>query len=250
MRIVYSVHIPATLLCTRTIAHGLSFAQALAPADKGPRARGLVRGCVHGLGCCDPSERVRILVLCQVACWCPDTDSRLELSICVVSSYVMDCVVSRLRLCHFPSSKALVGLDGSHSMRPTACVLTRPVREAVTCPCYTSHREDSRDKSIQPPLEQFVGHANATRMLYRRQRILHHILDVQIGPDLMQVLAEIDHLCVGEHDKLHARGRLVVVQLVLAGAVGEEGVVGAAELGDEVAQGEDETEDELLVVAV
>jgi hypothetical protein len=40
------------------------------------------------------------------------------------------------------------------------------------------------------------------------------------------------------------------MELVFASAVGEKGVVVAAELGDQVAQGEDETKDELLVVRV
>lgn len=87
-------------------------------------------------------------------------------------------------------------------------------------------------------------------MFDRGQRILDYIFDIQIRPYLVQVLAQVDNLGVGEHDKLHARGRLVVVQLVFAGAVGEKGVVSAAQFGDEVAQGEDEAKDELLVVAV
>lgn len=87
-------------------------------------------------------------------------------------------------------------------------------------------------------------------MLHRRKRVLDHILDIQIRPDLVQMRPQVDDLRIGQHDKLHARGRLVVVQLVLAGAVGEESVIVAAELGDEVAQGEDEAEDKLLVVGV
>ena len=87
-------------------------------------------------------------------------------------------------------------------------------------------------------------------MLDGRQRVLNHVLDVQIRPYLMQVRAQIIQLRVGEHDELHARRGLVVVQLVLAGAVAEEGVVGAAELLHHVAQREDQAEDELLVVLV
>lgn len=85
-------------------------------------------------------------------------------------------------------------------------------------------------------------------MLHGRQGILDDILNIQIRPYLMQVGPQIIQLRVCEHDELHAGGSLVVVQLVVAGAVREEGVVLAAELGDHVAQGEDEAEDELLVV--
>jgi len=40
------------------------------------------------------------------------------------------------------------------------------------------------------------------------------------------------------------------MQLVLAGAIGEERVVGATQLGNEVTEGEDEAKDELLVVGM
>lgn len=53
---------------------------------------------------------------------------------------------------------------------------------------------------------------------------------------------------VRHHDEAQVRGRLVVVQLVLAGAVRDEGVVVAAELADHVAEGEDGTEDQLRIV--
>jgi hypothetical protein len=87
-------------------------------------------------------------------------------------------------------------------------------------------------------------------MLCRRKWVLDYIFDVEVCPDLMEVRPQVVHLCVGEHDKLHACGCLVVMELVFASAVGEKGVVVAAELGDQVAQGEDETKDELLVVRV
>lgn len=117
-------------------------------------------------------------------------------------------------------------------------------------PCPCSHWQHGCDESFQTPLEQLIGDSNAPRMFRRGQWVLHNILDIEICPDLMEVLAQIDDLCIREHDKLHARGGLVVMQFVFAGAVGEKGVVCAAELGDEVAQREDEAKDELLVVAV
>lgn len=40
------------------------------------------------------------------------------------------------------------------------------------------------------------------------------------------------------------------MEFVFAGAVGEKGIVGATELGDKIAQREDEAEDELLVIVV
>jgi hypothetical protein len=85
-------------------------------------------------------------------------------------------------------------------------------------------------------------------MLSGCKGILDHILNVEIRPDLVEVLSQVDDFCVGKHDELHAGGRFVVMKLVLAGAIGEKGIVIAAELGDQVAQGEDEPEDELLVV--
>jgi hypothetical protein len=85
-------------------------------------------------------------------------------------------------------------------------------------------------------------------VLSRREWILNHVFDIQVRPDLVEVLSQVDDFCVGEHDELHAGGCFVVMKLVLAGAIGEEGVVIAAELGDHIAQGEDEPEDELLVV--
>jgi hypothetical protein len=82
------------------------------------------------------------------------------------------------------------------------------------------------------------------------KRVLDDVLDVQVCPDLVEVLPQVDDLCVCEHDKLHACRRLVVVQFVFAGTIREEGVVVAAELGDHVAQGEDEAKHELLIVGL
>lgn len=113
-----------------------------------------------------------------------------------------------------------------------------------------SNRKHSGDERFKAPLEQLVRNANPSRMLRGRERVLDHILDIQVGPDLVQVLAQVDNADVGEHDKLHARGGFVVMELVFAGAVGEKGVVGAAELGDEITQREDEAEDKLLVIVV
>jgi hypothetical protein len=114
----------------------------------------------------------------------------------------------------------------------------------------TSYWQHGCDKSLQPSLKQLIRNANAHRVLCGGQRVLDDILDIQVCPDLVEILPQIDDLCVCEHDKLHARRCLVVVQLVFASAVGEEGVVVAAELGDHVAQGEDEAKHELLVVGL
>ncbi len=53
---------------------------------------------------------------------------------------------------------------------------------------------------------------------------------------------------VGQHDQAQAARGLVEVQLVLGGAVRDEGVVVAAQLAHHVAQGEDGSEDELGIV--
>lgn len=66
----------------------------------------------------------------------------------------------------------------------------------------------------------------------------------------MQVRAEIVLFCVREHDELHAGSSLVVMELVFAGAVGQEGSVVPSEFLDHVPEREDETEDQLLVIGV
>lgn len=50
------------------------------------------------------------------------------------------------------------------------------------------------------------------------------------------------------HDKAKVGGRLVEMQLVLARAVADKGIVVAAELAGHVAEGEDGSEDELGVI--
>lgn len=65
----------------------------------------------------------------------------------------------------------------------------------------------------------------------------------------MEDVAHAEGAGLGQQGEAQARGRLVVVQLVLGGAVGDEGVVVAAELAHHVAQAEDGAEDELGVVA-
>ena len=85
-------------------------------------------------------------------------------------------------------------------------------------------------------------------MLHRRQRILHHKLDIQRRPDLMQHRPHGSRPGVREKHEFQLRGRLEVVQFVLGRAVGEEGVVLAAELSDETAEREDGAEDEFGVV--
>ena len=64
----------------------------------------------------------------------------------------------------------------------------------------------------------------------------------------MQHVAHAQRGRVGEDDEAQVGGGLVKVQLVLRGAVADEGVVVAAELADHVAQGKDGAEEELGVV--
>jgi hypothetical protein len=111
-----------------------------------------------------------------------------------------------------------------------------------------SYRQHGGDEGFQPSLKELICDTDSCWVLCRRKRILDHVLDVQIRPYLVEILSQVDHLGVGEHNELHTRGRLVVMELVFAGAVGEEGVVFAAEFRDQVAQGEDKTEDQLLIV--
>lgn len=129
----------------------------------------------------------------------------------------------------------------------TVAILTFVLFLVLFLPSYRQH---SSYKGLQAALKQLVGDSNAAGVLDGGQRVLDDIFNVEVGPDLMQVLAQVDHLGVGEHDEFHTRRRLVVVELVFAGAVREEGIVGAAELGDKVAEREDEAKDELLVVRV
>lgn len=65
----------------------------------------------------------------------------------------------------------------------------------------------------------------------------------------MQHIAHAHGAGIREEDEAQVRGGLVEVQLVLGGAVADEGVVVAAELADHVAQGEYGAEDELSIVA-
>lgn len=53
------------------------------------------------------------------------------------------------------------------------------------------------------------------------------VFDVEVDVDLVQHDAQWVHLYIGEHDELEVGGRLVVVQLVGAGAVRDKGVVAA-----------------------
>jgi len=61
---------------------------------------------------------------------------------------------------------------------------------AIVCPIEVScsYWQYRCDESLQPPLEQLIRNANAARVLRRRKWVLDHILDIQIRPDLMQVL--------------------------------------------------------------
>lgn len=74
------------------------------------------------------------------------------------------------------------------------------------------------------------------------------IFDPEVDVYLMQDVAHTRRGRVGEQDEAQIGGCLVKVQLVVGGAVADEGVVVAAELADHVAQGKDGAEDELGVV--
>lgn len=65
----------------------------------------------------------------------------------------------------------------------------------------------------------------------------------------MEDVAHAEGAGLGQQGEAQVRGRLVVVQLVVGGAEGDEGVVVAAQLAHHVAQAEDGAEDELGVVA-
>lgn len=65
----------------------------------------------------------------------------------------------------------------------------------------------------------------------------------------MQDVAHAGGAGLGQEGEAQVGRGLVVVQLVLGGAVADEGVVVAAELARHVAQGEDGAKDELGVVA-
>lgn len=64
----------------------------------------------------------------------------------------------------------------------------------------------------------------------------------------MQHVAHARRVRLRQEGKPQIARRLVVVQLVLAGAEADEGVVVAAELAGHVAQGEDGTEDQFGVI--
>lgn len=106
----------------------------------------------------------------------------------------------------------------------------------------------THDEGVQSLLEHQTCHSKASRMLHRRERVLDDKFDIEICPNLVEDDAQAVDFGVGEHDKLQPRGRLIVVELVFAGAVAEEGIVLAAELVRHVAEGEDQAEDELRVI--
>jgi hypothetical protein len=112
----------------------------------------------------------------------------------------------------------------------------------------SSSRQYGHEEGVKSLFEHGVRDAHSPGVLYGRQRILDDKLDIEVRPYLMEVRSQVVLLGVGEHDKLHARGRLVVVQLVFAGAVGQKGVVFAPELLHHGAQREDQAVDQLLVV--
>lgn len=113
-----------------------------------------------------------------------------------------------------------------------------------------SRRQNRPNKRLQPLLKHLIRNPDTARMLDGRQRILHHILDIQIRPNLMQIRPQIILLGICEHHKFHPRRGLVIVKFVFAGSIGQESIVFAAEFLYHVAEGEDEAEDEFLVVGV
>lgn len=58
------------------------------------------------------------------------------------------------------------------------------------------------NEALQATIKQLVCHSYATRMFDWRNRILDHVLDVQVGPDLIKDGAHVTNMRVGEHDKL------------------------------------------------
>jgi hypothetical protein len=126
----------------------------------------------------------------------------------------------------------------SHCLVQCAIVLVCP---ATRCLMHSETGSKDRDVSygqyrsdegLETALEQLIRDTNACWVLCRRKGVLDHVFDVEIRPDLVEILPQVDDLGVGEHDKLHACGGFVIVKLVFAGAVGEKGVIVAAELGD------------------
>jgi hypothetical protein len=74
------------------------------------------------------------------------------------------------------------------------------------------------------------------------------VLNPQVDVDLVQDIAHAKSAGLGQQGETQVGRGLVVVQLVLGGAVGDEGVVVTAELAGHVPQTEDGAEDELGVV--
>ena len=83
---------------------------------------------------------------------------------------------------------------------------------------------DSYDEGIKPSFKQLVRNTDSSRMFHWGQWVLNHILDVQVYPYLVKGYSKIVLLRICEHDKLHSRRSLVVVELVFASPVGEEAV--------------------------
>lgn len=132
------------------------------------------------------------------------------------------------------------------------------------------------NKLVETHLKQLVGNTGAALVLDRREGVLDHckvipmsaifplapltglifpslptqrtVFDPEVDVDLVQDVAHAHGGGVGQQDEAQVGRGLVVVHAVLAGAVGDEGVVLAAKLADHVAQAEDGAEDELGVV--
>lgn len=137
-----------------------------------------------------------------------------------------------------------------------------------------SQSHQSTDKLIQAKLKQLIPYTVAALVLYRRQGVLGHcvttlisalfpqfpssrekgiereltVFDPEVYVYLVQHVAHARRGRVGQEDESQVGRRLVVVQLVLARAEADKGVVVAAELACHVAEREDGAEDELGVV--
>jgi hypothetical protein len=77
-------------------------------------------------------------------------------------------------------------------------------------------------KLNQARFEKFVVDTYPAGVLHWRQRVLDHKLDVDVDVYLLQRQPHGSRLGVCEHDELDVGRGLVVVQLVLRGAVGQE----------------------------
>lgn len=62
-------------------------------------------------------------------------------------------------------------------------------------------------------------------MFGRRERILDNVLDENVDVDLLEGIPHRTGFDIGQHNKFDIGGGLVVMQLVLRGAIGDEAAV-------------------------